>query len=99
MSSAVARPAATAITETAPPERPKKAMATTAAALAPEVMPMMSGLASALRSIVWKITPPIPNPTPTSTAVIVRGRRRVPTVKEAPGTLSPRTTRITCGTE
>ncbi|WKK73134.1 hypothetical protein Q0F99_10025 [Rathayibacter oskolensis] len=81
------------------PERPKKAMATTAAALAPEVMPMMSGLARALRSIVWKITPPIPKPMPTRTAVIVRGRRRVPMVKEAPGTVSPSSTRSTSSGE
>ena len=66
-----------------------------AAALAPELMPMMSGLASGLRSIVWNVTPPRPKQIPATTASTVRGIRSVPTVKDAPGTSSPRITRIT----
>ena len=66
--------------------------ATTAAALAPELMPMTSGEASGLRSIVWKVTPATPNAMPVSTAMLARGRRSSPTVKEAPGTVPPRST-------
>ena len=36
----------------------------TAAALAPELMPMTSGAASGLRSMVWKVMPPRPNDGP-----------------------------------
>ena len=63
-----------------------------AAALAPEEMPMMSGLASGLRSMVWKVTPPSPKHAPASTASTARGRRSVPTVKLAPWTCCPRST-------
>ena len=54
---------------------------------------MMSGLASGLRSIVWKVTPPSPKLSPARIARTARGSRSRPTVKEAPGTSSPRTTR------
>ena len=65
-------------------------MPTTAAALAPELMPMMSGEASGLRSIVWKVTPAMPKRSPASRPSTARGRRSSPTVKDAPGTSSPR---------
>ena len=48
-------PARTAVTETLRPARPKVTIATAAAALAPAVMPMMSGLARGLRRSVWKV--------------------------------------------
>ena len=70
-------------------------MATTAAALAPELMPMTSGEASGLRSMVWKVMPPRPNEAPASTASVARGSRSSPTVNDAPGTVSPRMTRST----
>ncbi len=78
---------------TSPSESVTIAMA--AAALAPELMPMMSGLASGLRSIVWKVTPASPKLNPATTARTARGSRSRPTVKEAPGTCSPRITRQT----
>jgi hypothetical protein len=34
---------------------------------------MMSGLASGLRKLVWRIAPPTPKATPTSTASTARG--------------------------
>ena len=52
-------------------------MQTTAAALAPGVMPMMSGLASGLRASVWKIAPETPKAAPTSSPVSARGSRSV----------------------
>ena len=70
-------------------------MPTTAAALAPAVIPMMSGDASGLRSSVWKETPAIPKESPARIARTVRGSRSSPTVKDAPGTVSPRITRMT----
>ena len=70
-------------------------MAKAAAALAPELMPMTSGLASGLRSIVWKVTPARPKQSPATTASAARGSRSRPTVKDAPGTSSPSTTRGT----
>lgn len=70
-------------------------MAMAAAALAPELMPMMSGLASGLRSIVWKVTPARPKLNPATRARTARGSRSRPTVNDAPGTCSPRTTRST----
>ena len=48
-------------------------MATKAAALAPEVMPMTSGAASGLRSIVWKVTPARPKLRPATTAMTAGG--------------------------
>ena len=51
-------------------------MPTTAAALAPELMPMMSGLASGLRSMrLEHASRPAPNAAPTSTASTARGSR------------------------
>ena len=61
-------------------------MPMTAAALAPVLIPMTSGLARALRSIVWNTTPPIPKQSPVNSAVAARGSRSSPTVKDAPGT-------------
>ena len=55
-------------------------MQNTAAALAPASMPMMSGLASGLRAMLWKMAPEIPNAAPTRTAVMARGRRSVRTM-------------------
>ena len=51
------------------------------AALAPEVMPMMSGLASGLRTMVWKIAPDMPKATPTSSPMSARGSRSSLTMK------------------
>ena len=56
---------------------------------------MMSGLASGLRSIVWKVTPARPKLSPTRTARTARGSRSRPTVNDAPGTVSPMSTRQT----
>ena len=56
-------------------------MQNTAAAPAPASIPMMSGLASGLRAMLWKIAPDSPNAPPTSTAVRARGRRNVRTMK------------------
>ena len=39
-------------------------MANTAAALAPTLTPMMSGLASGLRNVVWKMAPLTPKAMP-----------------------------------
>ena len=70
----------------APLPQPSTMSERIAAALAPEVIPMTSGLARGLRSMVWKVTPATPNATPARTPVSVRGIRSVPTVKDAPGT-------------
>ena len=71
--SATPRAPATAAAETGQPVHPARAIADTAAALAPRLTPTMSGLASGLRSVVWKIAPPIPKAVPTSTASTARG--------------------------
>ena len=84
-----------ATTDTAVPLSPSMTIAKTAAAPAPELIPMMSGLASGLRSMVWKVTPARPKLIPATTASTARGSRSRPTVKEAPGTSWPRTTRQT----
>ena len=60
-------------------------MVATAATLAPELMPRMSGEASGFRSRVWKVAPAAPNAKPASSPSIARGRRNCPTVNEAPG--------------
>ncbi len=73
----------------------KTMMPVTAARLAPALMPMTSGEASGFRSIVWNVTPAIPNAKPDNRASSARGRRSSPTVKDAPGTVSPRMTRTT----
>lgn len=86
MSRATPRPATIATTDTPVLPRPRVMMANTAAADAPELMPMMSGLARGLRSIVWKVTPPRPKHSPTRTARTARGSRSLPTVNDAPGT-------------
>ena len=80
-------------------------MQNTAAALAPASMPMMSGLASGLRAMLWKMAPEIPNAAPTSTAgerprqaqraddelgLLVAVRRRSPARRRAAGSGSRR---------
>ena len=50
-------------------------MANTANALAPDVMPMMSGLASGLRAMLWKIAPDRPSAAPTTRPVRALGSR------------------------
>ena len=50
---------------------------------------MMSGLASGLRSVVWKIAPPTPNAAPTSTPSTARGSLTSITMYDAPGISSP----------
>ncbi len=62
-----------AAAETQPPRWPSVTMANTAAALAPMLTPTMSGLASGLRRIVWKIAPPTPNAAPTRIPSTARG--------------------------
>ncbi|KOG53542.1 hypothetical protein ADK76_27290 [Streptomyces griseoflavus] len=66
---------ASAPAETAVPPSPSATMQVAAAALAPEVMPMTSGLASGLRTRLWKIAPDMPNPRPASSPVSTRGSR------------------------
>ena len=95
MASAVRRAPPRAKSEMPVSLMPSSTMATTADALAPEEIPMMSGEASGLRSIVWNVAPARPNAVPARTAVTVRGSRSSPTVNDAPGTVSPRITRIT----
>ena len=58
-------------------------MTNTAAAAAPALTPMMSGLASGLRASRWKIAPDSPKAAPTSSAVRPRGRRSVRMMKRA----------------
>ncbi len=94
--SATPRPATTATRETTGPFSDRTTMAKTAAALAPELMPMMSGLARGLRSMIWKATPASPKLRPASTQRTARGNRNRPTVKAAFDTSSPSSTRITC---
>jgi hypothetical protein len=50
-------------------------MHSTPAALAPQVTPITSGLASGLRRSRWKSAPDIPNAIPDSSPVTARGRR------------------------
>ncbi len=95
MSAAVASPATTASAEVCSWSRWSTTTAKTAAAPAPALMPMTSGEASGLRSIVWKVTPAMPSALPTRRARTARGRRSSPTVKLAPGTVCPRMTRHT----
>ena len=49
-------------------------MTNTAAAAAPALMPMMSGLASGLRAMRWKIAPDSPKAAPTSSGGEARGQ-------------------------
>jgi hypothetical protein len=67
----------------------------TADALAPAVMPMMSGLASGLRASNWKTDPERPNALPTSNAATARGSRSVRTMKSASGLPRPATAGMT----
>lgn len=50
-------------------------MQPTATTLAPEVMPMTSGLARGFLSMVWKVLPATPKANPASTPAARRGRR------------------------
>ena len=61
--------------DTAKPLSPKIKIASTALALAPDVMPMMSGLASGFLIMAWKIAPAIPKQNPTGRPVTTRGSR------------------------
>ncbi len=70
-------------------------MPNTAAALAPELMPMMSGEARGFRSMDWKVTPATPKAKPARRPSVARGSRSSPTVKDAPGTVWPRMTWMT----
>lgn len=63
----------TAASETGQPDQPASAIAATAAALAPRLTPITSGLASGLRRVAWKIAPPTPKARPTRTASTARG--------------------------
>ncbi len=56
---------------------------------------MMSGLASGLRSRVWQAAPPKPKQRPARRDSTARGSRSRSTVKEAPGTSCPASTRST----
>ena len=51
----------------------------------PALTPMTSGLASGLRSVVWKMAPPTPNASPTSTASTARGSLVSIRMNDAPG--------------
>ena len=75
MMNAVSTAPAIANTDTATPVRPSVMMANTANALAPYVTPMMSGLASGLRAMLWKIAPDMPSAAPTSRPVSALGNR------------------------
>ena len=95
MTSAVSSATTVANADTALGLRSSTRMPMTAAALAPELMPMTSGLASGLRSIVWNVDPARPNASPTISPVSARGSRSVPTVKDAPSTSAPMITATT----
>lgn len=75
ISRATPRAETIAKTDTAVPPSESDTIAMAAAALAPELMPMMSGLASGLRSIVWKVTLTRPKANPAVTARTARGSR------------------------
>ena len=65
-------PSAPIVTWLAVPSR--TTIVSTAQAAAPAVTPMMSGLASGLRAMRWKIAPDRPNAAPTRTAANPRGQ-------------------------
>ena len=58
-------------------------MPNTAATLAPEVTPIISGLANGFPRSCWNVFPAIPNAKPAKIAVSILGRRSVFTVKTA----------------
>lgn len=70
-------------------------MAVTAAALAPELMPMTSGLASGFRSMVWNSAPASPKAIPIMVPVTARGSLFSITMKLAPGIFAPPLTWLT----
>ena len=90
MAIAVSSAPTKAPTETWRYEPPTTTIMNTAAALAPDVMPMMSGLASGLRARLWKMAPERPKATPTSRPVRARGSRRVRTMKSASSLPKPK---------
>jgi hypothetical protein len=83
MAATVPPPSAPIVTWLAVPSR--TTIVSTAQAAAPAVMPMMSGLASGLRAMRWKIAPERPKAAPTRTAAKPRGSRRVRTTKSVSG--------------
>ena len=89
---------ATAATETPTPSTPRTTMVNTAAALAPWLTPMTSGLASGLRSVVWKMAPLTPKADPTSTASTARGSLVSISTYDAPGISAPNRIRKKSGT-
>ena len=75
ISAATTSAPANAATDTAGPSSPRSSIDPTAARLAPPVTPRMSGLASGLRSVVWKSAPPRPRAVPAMIAARTRGSR------------------------
>ena len=65
----------------------------------PIVKPMMSGLPSGLREMLWKIAPAIPKAAPTRTAVSTRGSRSVSTMNSLAGSPWPASTATTSPAE
>ena len=68
---------------------PTMRMQNTAVTLAPDVMPMTSGLAKGLRSIVWNVLPATPKANPTSAPASRRGSRTSHTAYVAPSMSAP----------
>lgn len=85
----MSRPPSSANQNRARPSAWKNAIAITAPAEEPSVTPITSGLASGLRSRVWKMVPESPKAVLTSSATTAVGRRWSITMKEYPGTTSP----------
>ena len=75
MSAATTSAPANAASDTTGPSSPSSSIEPTAARLAPPVTPRMSGLASGLRSVVWKSAPPSPSAVPAMIAAATRGSR------------------------
>ena len=84
-------------TERADPFSDRTTIAKTADALAPSEMPSMSGLASGLRRVDWKIAPAAPKATPASTPRTARGSFDSIMMNVAPGISSPPTIRKKSG--
>ena len=88
----------TANADTAPSRRPRVSSAKMPAALAPRLTPTMSGLASGLRSSIWKRDPAEPRASPTRTASTARGSLLSIRMKVETGTCSPKRIRKKSGT-
>ena len=88
----------TANADTETPSRSSVTIAKTAAVLAPRLTPITSGLASALRSVVWKIAPLTPRAAPTMTASRARGSLVSIRMYVAPGMSAPKRIRKKSGT-